>query len=174
MRVSILAMKRPITHMWEGMEHGESMYQFFYNDCYRYIMTILNRLLLYFLSYLPNNLIDLLNRTINIPWPRKGMTDSDYIYAFNRIVMPIAYEFGPNIVIVSAGFDAARGEETLFGNIVDGQFLKRRMMTLGDPIGENDVTPAGFAHMTSLLKNLAGGKLVLALEVINWLRSIFV
>ncbi|CAG8507560.1 3147_t:CDS:10 [Paraglomus occultum] len=78
--------------------------------------------------------------------------------------MPIAYEFGPNIVIVSAGFDAARGEETLLSNIVNDRFLKRQMMTLGDPIGENDVTPAGFAHMTSLLKNLSGGKLVLALE----------
>ncbi|KAG9303951.1 hypothetical protein G9A89_005861 [Geosiphon pyriformis] len=81
-------------------------------------------------------------KTINIPWPRAEMCDSDYIYAFNKVVMPIAYEFAPNLVIVSAGFDAAEG----------------------DPIGENHVTPTAFGHMTHLLKSLAGGKLVLALE----------
>ncbi|CAG8455989.1 16328_t:CDS:10 [Dentiscutata heterogama] len=81
-------------------------------------------------------------KTINIPWPRPGMHDSDYIYAFNKVVMPIAYEFDPDIVIVSAGFDAAEG----------------------DPIGENHVTPAAFGHMTHMLKSLAAGKLVLALE----------
>ena len=37
------------------------------------------------------------------------MYDSDYIYAFNKVVMPIAYEFLLDIVIVSAGFDAAAG-----------------------------------------------------------------
>ncbi|CAI2166687.1 17435_t:CDS:10 [Funneliformis geosporum] len=81
-------------------------------------------------------------KTINIPWPRAGMTDSDYIFAFNKVVMPIAYEFSPDIVIVSAGFDAAEG----------------------DPIGENHVSPNGFGHMTHMLKNLANGKLILALE----------
>ncbi|CAG8443675.1 9185_t:CDS:2 [Diversispora eburnea] len=81
-------------------------------------------------------------RTINIPWPRAGMYDSDYIYAFNKVVMPIAFEFDPDIVIVSAGFDAAEG----------------------DPIGENHVSPVAYGHMTHMLKALAGGKLVLALE----------
>ena len=44
---------------------------------------------------------------------------------------------------VSAGFDAAEG----------------------DDLGECEVTPAGFAHMTYMLASLAGGKLVVALEV---------
>lgn len=43
---------------------------------------------------------------------------------------------------MSAGFDAARG----------------------DDLGECDVTPAGFAHMTHSLMSLARGKVVLALE----------
>ncbi|CAG8518115.1 1569_t:CDS:2 [Acaulospora colombiana] len=81
-------------------------------------------------------------KTINIPWPRPGMCDSDYIYAFNKVVMPIAFEFDPDIVIVSAGFDAAEG----------------------DPMGENHVSPVAYGHMTHMLKSLAGGKLVLALE----------
>ncbi|CAJ0911598.1 16242_t:CDS:10 [Entrophospora sp. SA101] len=83
-----------------------------------------------------------IGKTVNIPWPCNGMYDSDYIYAFNKVVMPIAYEFSPDIVIVSAGFDAAAG----------------------DPIGENNLTPLGFAHMTDMLKKLANGKIALILE----------
>ncbi|KAG0172548.1 Histone deacetylase hda1 [Apophysomyces sp. BC1034] len=81
-------------------------------------------------------------KTVNIPWPCTGMTDADYIYAFQQIVIPVAREFQPSLVIVSAGFDAA----------------------LGDPIGESLVTPDGYGQMTYLLKGLANGRLVLALE----------
>lgn len=48
-------------------------------------------------------------RTINIPWNSSGMGDSEYIYAFNKVIMPILYEFAPDFVLVSAGFDAAKG-----------------------------------------------------------------
>ncbi|KAG8936674.1 Histone deacetylase hda1 [Tulasnella sp. 418] len=81
-------------------------------------------------------------KSVNIPWPRKGIMDADYLYAFLRIVMPIAYEFNPELVIISAGFDAADG----------------------DKLGECHVTPAGFAHMTHMLCSLANGKVVVALE----------
>lgn len=81
-------------------------------------------------------------RTVNIPWPDCGMGDADYLHAFHRVVMPIAHEFKPDLVIVSAGFDAA----------------------VGDPIGECMVTPDGFAHMTHLLRGLAGGRMMLVLE----------
>ena len=37
-------------------------------------------------------------------------------------------------------------------------------MTVGDHIGENLVTPAAYGHMTHMLKSLAGGKIILALE----------
>jgi hypothetical protein len=37
--------------------------------------------------------------SVNIPWPEKGMGDADYIYAFQKIVMPIAMEFAPELVI---------------------------------------------------------------------------
>ena len=36
--------------------------------------------------------------------------DAEYIAAFQQVIMPIAYEFCPDLVIVSAGFDAARGD----------------------------------------------------------------
>ncbi|KAI7883604.1 hypothetical protein K492DRAFT_205271 [Lichtheimia hyalospora FSU 10163] len=81
-------------------------------------------------------------RTVNIPWSWEEVTDGDYIYAFQQVVMPIAMEFAPSLVIVSAGFDAA----------------------LGDHIGRCCVTPAGYGQMTHMLKSLANGRLVLALE----------
>ena len=79
--------------------------------------------------------------TVNVPWPG-GMGDAEYLAAFDRILLPAASEFAPEIVLVSAGFDAAAG----------------------DPLGAMRVTPAGYAQMTARLATLAGGRLVLALE----------
>jgi histone deacetylase 6 len=89
-------------------------------------------------------------KNINIPWRTNGMTDGDYIYAFQHIVMPVAYEFNPDLVIISAGFDAADG----------------------DMLGGCHVTPAGYAHMTHMLMSLAGGKVVACLEGGYNLRAI--
>lgn len=80
--------------------------------------------------------------SVNIPWPTGGMGDGEYLYAFHQVVMPIAAEFGPDLVIISAGFDAAKG----------------------DPLGGCLVTPTGYAQMTYMLMSLADGKLVVALE----------
>ncbi|BEI85282.1 hypothetical protein CcaverHIS002_0506830 [Cutaneotrichosporon cavernicola] len=88
--------------------------------------------------------------SVNIPWPGPGFGDGDYIYAFQKIVMPIAYEFAPDLVIISAGFDAADG----------------------DQLGCCNVTPAGYGHMTHMLCALAGGKVVVALEGGYNLRAI--
>ncbi|XP_075041708.1 protein deacetylase HDAC6 isoform X2 [Mixophyes fleayi] len=79
---------------------------------------------------------------VNIPWNGGKMGNIEYLLAFHRIVMPIAYEFNPQLVLVSAGFDAARG----------------------DPLGGCRVSPEGYAHMTHLLMGLAGGKVVIVLE----------
>lgn len=93
-----------------------------------------------------------LGRNVNIPWKTAGMTDGDYLYAFQQIVMPIAQDFDPDMVIVSAGFDAAEG----------------------DMLGLCHVSPAGYAHMTHALMSLAGGKLAVCLEGGYNLRSIAV
>lgn len=37
--------------------------------------------------------------SVNIPFPTEGMADADYLFAFQQIVMPIAYEFAPDLVI---------------------------------------------------------------------------
>ncbi|OCT66846.1 hypothetical protein XELAEV_18038127mg [Xenopus laevis] len=79
---------------------------------------------------------------VNIPWNGGKMGDVEYLMAFHRVVMPIAYEFNPQLVLISAGFDAARG----------------------DPLGGCQVSPEGYAHMTHLLMSLAGGRVILVLE----------
>ncbi|KAL1554794.1 Histone deacetylase 15, variant 3 [Salvia divinorum] len=87
---------------------------------------------------------------VNIPWGRGGVGDNDYIFAFQHVVLPIAAEFDPDFTIVSAGFDAARG----------------------DPLGGCDVTPAGYAQMTQMCCALSGGKVLVILEGGYNLRSI--
>ena len=63
--------------------------------------------------------------SVNVPWPCGGMDDADYLHAFHQCILPIAYEFAPDLVIISAGFDAAAG----------------------DLLGGCHVSPAGYAHM---------------------------
>lgn len=87
---------------------------------------------------------------VNVPWKCGGVGDDDYIFAFLHVVLPIALEFAPDLTIISAGFDAARG----------------------DPLGCCDVTPAGFARMTQMLSGLSHGKLLVILEGGYNLRSI--
>jgi len=79
---------------------------------------------------------------VNIPWSGRAVGDAEYMAAFAKIVMPIAYEFSPELVLVSAGFDAAAG----------------------DPLGGYKVSANCFALMTYQLSALAGGRIMLALE----------
>ncbi|THD23886.1 HDAC4 [Fasciola hepatica] len=88
-----------------------------------------------------------LGYTINIAWPTGvSMTDADYLAAFRSIVLPVALEFQPDLVLVSAGFDAASGHPATLGGY--------------------NVSAAAFGWMTRLLCNekLAGARVVLALE----------
>ncbi|CAK7568520.1 MAG: Histone deacetylase hda1 [Sporothrix epigloea] len=83
-----------------------------------------------------------LGRNINIGWDQQGMGDGEYMAAFQKIVMPIANEFNPDLVIISAGFDAAAGDE----------------------LGGCFVSPECYAHMTHMLMSLASGKVAVCLE----------
>lgn len=38
------------------------------------------------------------------------MGDAEYIAAFQQIIMPIAYQFNPELILISAGFDACIGD----------------------------------------------------------------
>lgn len=84
---------------------------------------------------------------VNIAWSgglNPPLGDAEYLSAFRNVVMPIAREFAPDIVLVSAGFDAAEGHHP--------------------PLGGYRVSPACFGHMTRQLMQLARGRVVLALE----------
>ena len=39
--------------------------------------------------------------TINVPWPENCVGDSDYISAFNLIVLPVLIAWAPDLMLVS-------------------------------------------------------------------------
>ncbi len=45
-----------------------------------------------------------MGRNMNIGWNGPGVRDADYLHAFVELILPVAYEFDPDIVIVAAGF----------------------------------------------------------------------
>ncbi|XP_022443363.1 histone deacetylase 9 isoform X1 [Delphinapterus leucas] len=84
---------------------------------------------------------------INIAWTGgldPPMGDTEYLEAFRTIVKPVAKEFDPDMVLVSAGFDALEGH--------------------APPLGGYKVTAKCFGHLTKQLMTLADGHVVLALE----------
>uniref|UniRef100_A0AAA9TGJ2 Histone deacetylase n=1 Tax=Bos taurus TaxID=9913 RepID=A0AAA9TGJ2_BOVIN len=84
---------------------------------------------------------------VNVAWAGgldPPMGDPEYLAAFRIVVMPIAREFSPDLVLVSAGFDAAEGHPP--------------------PLGGYHVSAKCFGYMTQQLMSLAGGAVVLALE----------
>ncbi|XP_049550539.1 polyamine deacetylase HDAC10 isoform X6 [Orcinus orca] len=48
--------------------------------------------------------------TVNLPWNQVGMGNADYVAAFLHVLLPVAFEFNPELVLVSAGFDSAIGD----------------------------------------------------------------
>lgn len=82
---------------------------------------------------------------VNVPLPA-GSTDHDLRVAFQEILRPIADQFEPELVLVSAGFDAHRL----------------------DPLGQMDVTEEGFADLcaevVAIAQTHAHGRLGLFLE----------
>ncbi|XP_043911097.1 histone deacetylase 5 isoform X2 [Protopterus annectens] len=84
---------------------------------------------------------------VNIAWTggvEPPMGDVEYLTAFRTVVMPIAFEFSPDVVLVSAGFDAVEGHLS--------------------PLGGYSVTAKCFGQLTKQLMKLAGGRVVLVLE----------
>ncbi|XP_059397049.1 histone deacetylase 7-like isoform X1 [Carassius carassius] len=84
---------------------------------------------------------------VNVAWTGgldPPMGDAEYLAAFRTVVMPIAQEFSPDVVLVSSGFDAVEGHPA--------------------PLGGYKVTAKCFGFLTRQLMTLAGGRVVLALE----------
>lgn len=83
--------------------------------------------------------------TINVPLA-PGAGDEEYLAIFTEILQPVAKEFAPEFILLSAGFD----------------------IHFGDPLGGMKVSPQGFAALTRVLldtaQELCQGKLVVTLE----------
>jgi acetoin utilization deacetylase AcuC-like enzyme len=83
--------------------------------------------------------------TVNVPLA-PGPGDAEYMQIFEEILEPIAIEYKPDLVFVSAGFD----------------------IYYEDPLGGMQVTPAGFANLAKIVLEFAQetcqGKVVFLLE----------
>jgi len=83
--------------------------------------------------------------TLNIPLP-EGCGDAEYVHCFRALVEPVARQFMPQLVLISAGFDAHRR----------------------DPLAGMRVTEAGFSAMCASMRGIADrcadGKIALVLE----------
>ena len=83
--------------------------------------------------------------TVNAPFPA-GFGDAEYIEVYSRILRPIALQYRPELVLVSAGFDP---------------YVK-------DPLGGMEVTGSGFGNLMSIIREIADetckGKVLLTLE----------
>lgn len=82
---------------------------------------------------------------VSIPLP-EGCGDDEYLSLFDEVIIPAARRFKPELLLVSAGFDAH----------------------LDDPLAGMNVSTAGFAGIAGRIKRLAdetcGGRIVLCLE----------
>ncbi|NWF93494.1 MAG: histone deacetylase [Syntrophaceae bacterium] len=82
---------------------------------------------------------------VNVPLST-GCGDADYGIIFQEILKPIALEYRPQLILVSAGFD----------------------IHYDDPLGGMEVTEKGFARMTEILMEIARttaqGRVVITLE----------
>ncbi|MDF1660833.1 MAG: histone deacetylase [Planctomycetota bacterium] len=83
--------------------------------------------------------------TVNCPLPA-GMADGDYLKVFEEVLVPVAESYKPQLILVSAGFDAH----------------------IRDPLGAMNVSEDGYADLCGMVLNLAqrfsDGRLALFLE----------
>ena len=83
--------------------------------------------------------------TVNLPFPG-GFGDAEYVEAFHSVVTPLALEYAPQAILISAGFDPHRR----------------------DPLGGMAVTEHGFAGMAEARVQVADrvcdGRLIAVLE----------
>lgn len=79
--------------------------------------------------------------TVNVPMRGSDYGDKEFELLFSEVVIPVLKEFEPELILVSAGFDAAKD----------------------DLLGDFKVSPNGYGTMVYMMKNL-GKKIGLVLE----------
>jgi acetoin utilization deacetylase AcuC-like enzyme len=104
--------------------------------------------------------------TINLPVPG-GSGEEDWLALLGHVVVPVAHAFGPDLVLVSAGFDAHR-DDPLAGCLLEAESFARmacqvRAMAerLGAPLGavlEGGYEPAALAQSVAAMLAALGGE----------------
>jgi acetoin utilization deacetylase AcuC-like enzyme len=83
--------------------------------------------------------------TVNLPLAA-GATDADYLFAYREVALPVLERFGPELILVSAGFDAHED----------------------DPLAGMRMTASGFGRLTAAIARVADrccqGRLVAVTE----------
>jgi acetoin utilization deacetylase AcuC-like enzyme len=86
-----------------------------------------------------------LGATLNVPMPA-GCGDAEYVGLVQRVVVPAAVAFAPDLIVVSCGFDAHRD----------------------DPLASMEIDLEGYRAMAALMRSLAdtlcGGRILFVLE----------
>lgn len=72
------------------------------------------------------------------------MGNMEYVAVFNRIILPIAYEFAPELVIVSSG--SGLGTDS------------------NNPLEINNVTSEAYSYLVNWLSCLANGRLIICFD----------
>ena len=107
--------------------------------------------------------------TLNVPWREDGIGDADYESAIELVLLPVIRQFAPQLLLVSAGFDAADGDVQVLkisGVVAHMIALARRrpnrqygpmrcmMRGMRGVQGRMKLSPAGFGSMTAALLSL--------------------
>jgi len=80
---------------------------------------------------------------VNLAWTQAHMGNAEFATAMSELVLPLLRSFGADLVLISCGLDAAKG----------------------DPIGDCDLSPGMYHAMTSsILKTVGDVPFVVALE----------
>uniref|UniRef100_A0A914BXY9 histone deacetylase n=1 Tax=Acrobeloides nanus TaxID=290746 RepID=A0A914BXY9_9BILA len=82
--------------------------------------------------------------TVNVPFSGDTMGDVEYLAAWRVLVIPLLEMFKPDFILVSSGFDAAKGHPAALGGY--------------------ELTAPIFGYFTRTLMPYANGRVVLALE----------
>jgi acetoin utilization deacetylase AcuC-like enzyme len=104
--------------------------------------------------------------TINLPVP-EGSGHDVFLSLLDRVVAPVAGEFGPDLILVSAGYDAHRDDPLAGLTLTTGDFGQLAVETrelgarLGAPVGavlEGGYSPPALADsVTATMRALGGG-----------------
>ncbi|XP_054163857.1 histone deacetylase 4-like isoform X2 [Oppia nitens] len=145
-----LKMERILVVDWD-VHHGNGLQQMFYNDPHVLYVSLHRHDDGNFFpgtgDLQETGIDDGVGFNVNIGWCGSlspPMGDAEYLAAFRSVVMPIARDFNPDLIMVACGFDSAQGHPP--------------------PLGGYQITANCFGYLTQQLMTLAKGRVVMALE----------